>query len=54
MKEILFNDNILQKENRIKIPNPIIDSLKLMEGDSITIILDTEKECIIIKKNDKK
>jgi len=54
MKEIVFNDNILQKENRIKIPNPIIDSLKLKEGEAITIVLDIEKECIIIKKNHKK
>ncbi|MCK5283569.1 MAG: hypothetical protein KAK00_09265 [Nanoarchaeota archaeon] len=50
MKEIIFKDNILQKENRIKIPNPIVDSLNLKEGEPITIILDTVQECIIIKK----
>ncbi len=55
MKEIIFNDKVLQKENRIKIPNPIIDSLDLREGDPITIILDTEEECIkITKKKNKK
>jgi hypothetical protein len=52
MKDIIFKDNIIQKENRIKIPNPIIDTLCLKEGDEITIILDTEEECIkILKKN---
>jgi hypothetical protein len=55
MKEIIFKDNILQKENRIKIPNPIIDSLNLKEGQPITIILDIEEECIkITSKNNKK
>jgi len=51
MKEIVFKDNILQKENRVKIPNPIVDSLNILEGDSITIILDTDEECIKIYKN---
>ncbi|MBR9700050.1 hypothetical protein GOV09_06335 [Candidatus Woesearchaeota archaeon] len=50
MKEIVFNDKVLQKEHRVKIPQPIVDSLNLKEGDSITIILDTEKEHIVIKK----
>ena len=50
MKEIIFNDNILQKENRIKIPNAIIDSLNLKEGEPLIIILDAEEECIKIKK----
>lgn len=54
MKEIIFKDNILQKENRIKIPNAIVDSLDLKEGQPITIILDTEEECIKIKKGPKK
>jgi hypothetical protein len=50
MEEIIFKDNILQKENRIKIPNPIIDTLKLKEGDPITIILNLKEECIKITK----
>lgn len=50
MKEIIFNDKVLQKENRVKIPGPIVDSLRIREGDSLTIILDVEKECIIIRK----
>ena len=52
MREIVFKDNILQKESRVKIPNPIIDTLNLREGDAITIILDIEEECIKIKKNE--
>ena len=52
MKEIIFNDKVLQKENRVKLPSPIIDSLGIKEGDSLIIILDTEEECIkIMKKN---
>ena len=51
MKEIVFKDNILQKESRVKIPTPIVDNLNLKEGDQITIILDTVEECIKIKKN---
>jgi antitoxin component of MazEF toxin-antitoxin module len=56
MKEIIFDDNILQKENRIKIPNAVIDSLQLKEGDPVTIILDVQEECIKIrpKKSNKK
>jgi hypothetical protein len=55
MKEIIFDDNILQKENRIKIPNAVVDSLQLKEGDPVTIILDVLEECIKIrKKNNKK
>ena len=54
MKEINFKDNILQKENRIKIPNPIVYTLNLKEGEPLTIILDTEEECIKIKKGKKK
>lgn len=50
MKEIIFYDNILQKENRIKIPNAIVDSLNLKEGEPIIIILDTEEECIKIRR----
>ena len=42
------------KENRIKIPNAIIDSLGIKEGDPITIILDTEKDYIVIKQVNKK
>ena len=54
MKEIIFKDNILQKESRVKIPKAIIDSMNLNEGDPVTIILDTEKEYIIIKKTREK
>lgn len=55
MKEIIFNDKVLQKENRVKIPSPIVDSLNIKEGDSLIIILDMEEECIkIMKKKNKK
>jgi len=54
MKEIIFTDKVIQKENRVKIPNVVIDSLGLKEGSSIIIILDTEQEYIIIKKGKKK
>ncbi|MBS3106057.1 hypothetical protein J4419_00125 [Candidatus Woesearchaeota archaeon] len=53
MKEIIFRHNILQKDGRVKIPSPIVDSLNIKEGQPIDIILDTQKECIIIRKNDK-
>jgi len=53
LKEVIFNDKSLQKESRVKIPSPIVDSLHLKEGDPLTIILDTEKEHIIIKKGKK-
>ena len=51
MKEIIFKDKVLQKENRVKIPSPIIDTLGIKEGDDLIIILDIEEECIKIKKN---
>ena len=54
MKEIIFKDNILQKENRVKIPNPIIDTLDMKVGQPITIILDIEEECIKIKRRKNK
>ncbi len=55
MHEIIFNDKVLQKENRVKIPNAIVDSLSLKEGQPLIIILDTEEECIkIMKKNNSK
>jgi bifunctional DNA-binding transcriptional regulator/antitoxin component of YhaV-PrlF toxin-antitoxin module len=54
MKEIIFSDKVLQKENRVKLPDPIVDSLNIKEGDSLTIILDTEEECIKIMKVKKK
>ena len=50
MKEIIFNDNVVQREYRVKIPNAIIDSLQIKEGDPITIVLDMEKEHIIIRR----
>ena len=53
MKEIVFKNNILQKDGRVKIPAPLFESLGIKEGHQIDIILDTQKECIIIRKNDK-
>ena len=50
MREIFFKNNKLQKQGRVKIPPPIIDTLGLIEGQQINIILDTEDECIIIRK----
>ena len=50
MHEIIFNDKVLQKENRVKLPSPIIDSLNIQEGDPLIIILDIKEECIKIKK----
>ena len=49
MDEIIFNDKVLQKENRVKLPAPIIDSLGIKEGDPLVIILDTKEECIKIR-----
>ena len=54
MHEIIFNDKVLQKENRVKLPSPVVDTLNIKEGDSLTIILDTKDECIKIKKAGKK
>jgi antitoxin component of MazEF toxin-antitoxin module len=54
MKEIIFDDKVLQKENRVKIPNAIINSLNIREGDSLTVILDIKEECIKIRKGKKK
>ena len=31
MKEIIFRHNILQKDGRVKIPSPIVDSLNIKE-----------------------
>ncbi|MBD3163765.1 hypothetical protein GF323_01050 [Candidatus Woesearchaeota archaeon] len=54
MHEIIFNDKVLQKENRVKLPSPIIDTLNIKEGDPLIIILDTKEECVKIKKISKK
>ncbi|MDO8481430.1 MAG: hypothetical protein Q7S65_06530 [Nanoarchaeota archaeon] len=53
MKEIVFKNNILQKDGRVKIPSPIMESLGIREGHQIDIILDTQKDHIIIRKHDK-
>ena len=47
-------EKALQKENQVKIPNPIIDTLNLKVGEPISIILDIQEECIKIRKKTKK
>ncbi len=53
MHEIIFNDKVLQKENRVKLPSAIVDTLDIKTGDELIIILDTKEECIKITKKDK-
>jgi bifunctional DNA-binding transcriptional regulator/antitoxin component of YhaV-PrlF toxin-antitoxin module len=54
MKPVIFKNNILQREKRVKLPDPVIDFLGIKEGDRISIILEPDKDEVIIKKDKNK
>ncbi len=54
MVDILFKNNKIQKGHRIKIPQAIIDTLNLKEGEKILIKFDAIKKKIIIEKQKEK
>jgi len=53
MSDIIFEGGKIQVGDRIKIPKPIIDTLKLKKGQPITIKFNSIKKEIIIKENKK-
>ena len=54
MAEIIFEGGKLQVGDRIKIPKPIIDTLKIKKGQKITVLFDPDKKEIIIREKGKK
>ncbi len=54
MSEIIFKGSKVQVGDRIKIPKPIIDTLKIKTGQKITIKFDVNKKEIIIKEAKKR
>jgi hypothetical protein len=51
MVEIIFRGSKIQTGHRVKIPEPILDTLKLESGQKILIKFDVLKNEIIIKKD---
>jgi bifunctional DNA-binding transcriptional regulator/antitoxin component of YhaV-PrlF toxin-antitoxin module len=54
MSEVLFEGGKVQVGGRIKIPKPIIDTLKLKEGQKVILKFNPEKKEILIKEDKKK
>jgi len=50
-KRIKFGSSRIQKLNRVAIPSSLLDNLNLKTSDGVEIMLDVEKEEIIIKKS---
>lgn len=51
IKQPIFQRNVvIQKLNRVALNPQLLENLKLKEGDSVKIYLDTEKEEIIIRR----
>lgn len=50
MKEVYFKGSKIQVGQRIKIPQPIIDTLNLKTGQKIIIKLNLKKKEIVIKE----
>jgi 5S rRNA maturation endonuclease (ribonuclease M5) len=51
MSQVIFKGCIIQKGDRIKIPKPIIDTLKLSSGKKIIVLFNPDKKEIIIKED---
>lgn len=54
MSEIIFEGSKIQVGDRVKIPKPIIDTLKIKKGQKITIRFNIDTKEIIIKEAKKK
>ena len=54
MGEVIFEGAKIQVGDRIKIPKPIMDTLKLKKGQKISIRFNPDKGEIIIKEDKKK
>ena len=53
MKRVKFGTLKIQKLNRVALPNSLLENLHLQVSDNIELLLDIEKEEIIIKKSKK-
>jgi len=49
-KRVKFGKLKIQKLNRIAIPNSLLENLNLKISDDIELLLDIDKEEIVIKK----
>lgn len=54
MGNIVFEGGKIQVGERIKIPKPIIDTLKLKKGQKIIIIFNPDSRELIIKEDKRK
>lgn len=54
MSEVIFEGGKIQVGDRIKIPKPIVDTMKLKKGQKIQIRFNPEKGEILIKEDKKK
>lgn len=52
IKEVQYGSNSLQKGGRIKLPQPLLNTLSIKEGQQIDILLDTENVQIILRAVD--
>lgn len=49
MTEIIFKDKKVQTGERVKIPQPIIDTMNIKKGDRLVIKFDPDKKSMKVE-----
>jgi bifunctional DNA-binding transcriptional regulator/antitoxin component of YhaV-PrlF toxin-antitoxin module len=50
IKIVSYGTNKLQGGNRVKLPDPLVETLSIRKGEKIHLLLDTERAEIILRK----
>jgi hypothetical protein len=50
MKRVSFGTAPVQKGKRVKLNDNLLENLQIIEGDVVEVLLDTNKQEIILKK----